>query len=51
MKYEYLLHTWGGFYNKEHQDKHGEVKGYHYFDTEQERSDYLAKLRKIETEL
>jgi len=51
MKYEYLLHTWGGFYNKEHQDKHGEVEGYHYFDTKQERSDYLAKLRKIEKEL
>jgi hypothetical protein len=51
MKYEYLLHTWGGFYNKEHQDKHGEVEGYHYFDTKQDRSDYLAKLRKIETEL
>ena len=51
MKYEYLLHTWGGFYNKEHQDKHGEVEGYHYFDTKQERNEYLAKLRKIEKDL
>jgi len=51
MKYEYLLHTWGGFYNKEHQEKHGETSGYHYFDTEQPRDEYLAKLRKIEKEL
>ena len=51
MKYEYLLHTWGGFYNKKHQDKHKEVEGYHYFDTKQDRGDYLAKLRKIEKDL
>lgn len=51
MKYEYLLHTWGGFYNKKFKNKHGEVEGYHYFNTKQERCDYLAKLRKIEKDL
>jgi hypothetical protein len=51
MKYEYLLHTWGGFYNKCYQEKHGEVPGYHYFDTKEERNAYLEKLKKIEIEL
>ncbi len=51
MKYEYLLDTWGGFYNKEHQEKHGEKSGYHYFDTEAERSEYLEKLKAIEGKL
>lgn len=49
MKYEYLLHTWGGFYNKEHQ--HSEKSGYHYFDTEKERADYLKKLKALEEKL
>jgi hypothetical protein len=49
MKYEYLLHTWGGFYNKEHQ--HSEESGYHYFDTEKERDDYLKKLKALEEKL
>ena len=51
MKYEYLLHTWGGFYNKYYQEKHGEVSGYHYFDSKEERDEYLEKLKKIEIEL
>ena len=51
MKYEYLLHTWGGFYNEEHQEKHGELEGYHYFYTEKERDNYITKLRKIEKDL
>ena len=51
MKYEYLLHTWGGFYNKYYQEKHGEVPGYHYFDSKEERDEYLEKLKKIEIEL
>ena len=51
MKYEYLLHTWGGFYNKYYQEKHGEVPGYHYFDSKEERDEYLENLKKIEIEL
>jgi len=51
MKYEYLLHTWGWFYNKEYKDKHGENSGYHYFDTEEERIEYLKKLKSIEKKL
>ena len=50
-KYLYLLHTWGGFYNKEHKDKHKETEGYYYFDTKEERSQYLEKLKDIEKEL
>ena len=49
MKYEYLLDTWGGFYNKEHQ--HSEKSGYHYFDTKEERTSYLNKLKALEEKL
>ncbi|MFC4219001.1 hypothetical protein [Flagellimonas marina] len=48
LKYEYLLKTWGGFYNSEYKDIHGEVEGYHYFETAEKRAEYLAKLRWIE---
>lgn len=51
MKYEYLLKTWGGFYNKEYKDIHGEVSGLHYFNTKEERDEYLKKLSKIESEM
>lgn len=47
-KYEYMIHTWGGFYNKEHQSKHGHVPGYRWFDTAKEREDYLSRLKEIE---
>lgn len=48
MKYEYMLHTWGGFYNKEHQVKHGYTPGYRWFDTAEERSEYVSELKEIE---
>ncbi len=32
-KYEYLLQTWGGFYNDEHVAIHGKEPGYLWFDT------------------
>jgi len=51
MKYEYCLETWGGFYNPEHQLKHAEKEGRHYFESEEERKAYLTKLRGIEKEL
>jgi hypothetical protein len=50
-KHEYMLHTWGGFYNKEHADKHGLSGGYFWFDTESEREEYLDYLRRKEVEL
>ncbi|AUR81667.1 hypothetical protein NVP1089O_18 [Vibrio phage 1.089.O._10N.261.51.F9] len=51
MKYEYCLHTWGGFYNEEHAKIHKLEAGFHYFDTVGERDEYLKQLRKIESEL
>lgn len=48
MKYEYLLYTWGGFYNEYNKGIHKEQEGYHYFDTEEERSKYIHKLKAIE---
>lgn len=51
MKYEYLLMTWGGFYNQENKDRHGLEPGYHYFDSEEERENYLRKLQRIEKRL
>jgi hypothetical protein len=46
--YEYMLHTWGGFYNKEFQEKHGYKSGYFWFDTEEEREAYILKLKEAE---
>mgnify|MGYP003453093985 CR=1 FL=1 len=46
MKYEYLLHTWGGFYNKYYQEEHGEVPGYHYFDSKEERDEYFQNFQR-----
>jgi len=47
-KYEYLLHTWGGFYNDEHKAKHGLEPGYFWFDTAEERKRFLDELREVE---
>lgn len=44
-KYEFLLHTWGGFYNEEHKKRHNRERGYHYFDTAEEREKYLNALK------
>ena len=51
MKYEYLLHTWGGFYNEEHKKIHKQEEGYHYFDTKEDRESYIKSLRCIEDKL
>lgn len=51
MKYEYMLDTWGGFYNENHKAVHGKDSGYHYFDTSEERDKYIEELRKIEKKL
>lgn len=47
MKYEYLLRTWGDFYNDEFVDVHGKLSGYHYFDTEEERQTYIDGLEDV----
>ena len=49
LKYEYALHTWGGFYNKEYD--HDEIEGTKYFDSEEERGSYIIKLQNIEKKL
>jgi hypothetical protein len=51
LKYQYRLYAWGGFYNKEFKNKHKEEPGEYLFDTEQERREYLNKLKKIENKL
>lgn len=48
MKYEYMLHTWGGFYNEEHQIKHGYEEGYFWFDTADARERYIQELKEVE---
>ena len=47
-KYEYLLHTWGGFYNEEHKAKHGLEPGYFWFSTTDERQKFLDNLKEVE---
>jgi len=48
-KYEYYLHTWGGFYNDEHVTKHGITeKGDFWFDTKEEREIFLKRLQDAE---
>lgn len=51
MKYEYMLQTWGGFYNKEYKKIHKQEEGYNYFDTKEERASYVRELRRIERAL
>lgn len=46
-KYEYLLHTWGGFYNDEHKVIHQKEAGYFFFDTNEEREKYIKELQDI----
>lgn len=48
LKYRYAVFTWGGFYNKEYQEKHGHVEGQRIFDTLEEREQYITMLRGIE---
>lgn len=48
LKYRYALFTWGGFYNKQYQEKHGHVEGRKVFDTLEERQQYLTMLQGIE---
>ena len=51
MKYEYLLKTWGGFYNEEYQKQHGYHSGYFWFDTAEKRERYISELQEVEHKL
>jgi hypothetical protein len=51
IKYEYMLQTWGGFYNKEFKDLHHEIEGYKWFDTVQDRDLEITRLKNIEITL
>ncbi len=50
-KYEYLLKTWGGFYNEEFQKIHRKEEGSFFFDTKKERKACIDELRQIEKKL
>lgn len=49
-KYEYMLHTWGGFYNDEHKEKHGFKEGYFWFNSNEARQKYIDILKVVESE-
>lgn len=48
-RYEYMLHTWGGFYNEQY--RHPHKPGYFFFDTMEELRNYLSDLEKVEKQL
>ncbi len=50
MTYEYMLHTWGGFYNQEAKALHGEESGCQFFATAEARQQELDRLLLLETE-
>lgn len=50
-RYEYLIHTWGGFYNQQHVEKHGLKPGFFWFKSADARKLFLDNLQKIEREL
>jgi hypothetical protein len=48
---EYLLHIWGGFFNKEHRVKHGKKPGYYWFTSPEARESFFRELQEIEERL
>ena len=50
-KYEYHLYTWGGFYNEEYFKIHQKPQGDFWFDTYEERQQFIDELRAIEDKL
>ena len=40
-KYQYHVLTWGGFYNHEYKNIHGLDKGDFFFDTKEERDEFI----------
>lgn len=50
-KYEYLLHTWGGFWNDHNEMAHKEPNTpYKWFSSKEERETEINRLRKLEKE-
>ena len=50
-KYEYHLYTWGGFYNNEYTKIHNKISGDYWFNTFEERQQYIDELKSIEEKL
>lgn len=50
-KYEYMVNTWGGFYNDQHKNKHHQEPGYRWFETKEERHLYITSLETISEQL
>jgi hypothetical protein len=50
-KYQYRLHTWGGFYNAEFKIIHGLEEGDYYFNTFEAREKFIDERRAISDEL
>lgn len=51
LKYEYHLYTWGGFYNEEYFKIHQKPSGDFWFNTPEERQQFIDELRAIEEKL
>ncbi len=51
MAKNFMLHIWGGFFNDEHQEKHGIEEGYYWFKNARERAEFLAELQVVEAHL
>ena len=51
LKYQYHMHTWGGFYNDEYKSKHKHEPGDYFFNTDTERQAHIKELKRIETML
>ena len=49
--YEYLIHTWGGFYNSHNKQKHGFEEGTRYFTSKEGRQTYLDRLEEEKDKL
>lgn len=48
IKYEYLVFTWGGFYNKEYRKLHKQKPGNRWFDTKEDADSYINFLKELE---
>lgn len=46
-KYQYHVLTWGGFYNERYKEIHGLEGGNYFFDTEEERTEFIKNRRKV----
>lgn len=51
LKYEYYIYTWGGFYNEEYKKIHNYEKGPRWFNSKEERDDYITELKLVEKKL